>query len=179
MLWLTWQMWILLALAFGGGVLTGWLLRATPEVEPGEPETGRANAPEPDVPPAQSPAPHPSSPAASAFSAPTPSPASPPARDVEVKPAAEQPADTPVAASQPTPVSKPEAKTASASGDDLTQIKGIGPKLDAVLKEAGVTRIAQIAAWSEADVERFDELLNFKGRIAREAWVEQARKRAG
>ena len=31
MLWLTWQMWILLMLAFSGGIITGWTLRSTPE----------------------------------------------------------------------------------------------------------------------------------------------------
>ncbi len=60
--------------------------------------------------------------------------------------------------------------------DDLTRIKGIGPKLVAQLAALGVTRIAQIAAWSEEDIARIDpQLGRFQGRIRRDGWVEQAR----
>jgi large subunit ribosomal protein L21 len=38
-----------------------------------------------------------------------------------------------------------------------------------------VTRLAQIAAWSAADVEKHDEALNARGRIARDDWVGQAK----
>lgn len=62
------------------------------------------------------------------------------------------------------------------SGDDLTRIKGLGPKLAAILGEQGVTSFAQIAAWSDADVERVDASLGrFSGRITRDQWVEQAK----
>lgn len=60
--------------------------------------------------------------------------------------------------------------------DDLTRIKGLGPKLAAMLHGLGVTRFEQIAAWGEADIARIDPQLGaFQGRIARDAWVEQAR----
>lgn len=63
-----------------------------------------------------------------------------------------------------------------ASGDDLTRIKGLGPKLAATLRDLGVTRFAQIAAWNEADIARIDaQLGRFQGRIERDNWVEQAR----
>lgn len=58
--------------------------------------------------------------------------------------------------------------------DDLTAIKGIGPKLSAQLNELGVFHYRQIAAWTPADGEWIDEYLAFKGRVARENWVEQA-----
>ena len=59
--------------------------------------------------------------------------------------------------------------------DDLTRIKGLGPKLATTLNELGVTRIEQIAAWTDADIERIDaQLGRFQGRIRRDAWVEQA-----
>ena len=62
------------------------------------------------------------------------------------------------------------------SGDDFTRIKGIGPKLATRLGELGVTGFAQIAGWSEADIDRIDaELGRFQGRIRRDNWVEQAR----
>lgn len=80
----------------------------------------------------------------------------------------------------PTPTPSPAAEPAPApqglgSGDDITRIKGLGPKLAAVLGELGVTTFAQIAAWSDADVERIDaQLGRFKGRITRDQWIAQA-----
>lgn len=62
------------------------------------------------------------------------------------------------------------------AGDDLTRIKGVGPKLSAMLEDLGVTRYDQIAGWSEADVARIDPQLGaFQGRIARDSWIEQCR----
>ncbi|WP_225204483.1 hypothetical protein [Novosphingobium huizhouense] len=72
------------------------------------------------------------------------------------------------------------AMPAAGEADDLTRIKGIGPKLNARLKELGVTRFAQIAAWSEADLAGIDAQLGaFAGRPKRDAWVEQAALLAG
>ena len=63
----------------------------------------------------------------------------------------------------------------AAEGDDLTRIKGLGPKLAETLRELGVTRFDQIAGWSEADIDRIDpQLGRFSGRIRRDGWVEQA-----
>lgn len=65
---------------------------------------------------------------------------------------------------------------APASGDDLRRIKGVGPKLVTILNEQGVTSFAQVAAWSEADIDRIDaQLGRFQGRIRRDSWVEQAK----
>ena len=69
-----------------------------------------------------------------------------------------------------------DAQIASSGSDDLTRIKGLGPRLAATLGDLGVTRFAQIAAWSDADIDRIDaQLGRFEGRIRRDAWVEQAR----
>lgn len=66
--------------------------------------------------------------------------------------------------------------TPAASGDDLTRIKGLGPKLSTTLHGAGVTSFAQIAAWSDADIDRIDaQLGRFQGRIRRDDWVGQAK----
>ncbi|MCS5602440.1 MAG: endonuclease [Paracoccus sp.] len=63
-----------------------------------------------------------------------------------------------------------------AAADDLKQIKGVGPKLEETLHEHGVTRFAQIAAWDEAEIDRFAEILGRMGtRIRSEDWVDQAR----
>ena len=42
---------------------------------------------------------------------------------------------------------------APAANDDLTQLTGVGPALAKKLNEAGVTSFAQIAAWTDADME--------------------------
>jgi len=65
--------------------------------------------------------------------------------------------------------------TASA-GDDLGRIKGVGPKLKALLTSLGVTSYAQIAAWGDEDIARIDaQLGSFAGRAVRDNWVEQAK----
>ncbi len=65
---------------------------------------------------------------------------------------------------------------APGTGDDLTRIKGLGPKLAALLGEFGITAFAQIAAWDAAEIERIDAHLGrFRGRITRDQWVEQAK----
>lgn len=72
------------------------------------------------------------------------------------------------------------APAPATTGDDLTRIKGVGPKLNARLKELGVTTYAQIAAWSEADMAAIDaQLGSFAGRPKRDSWVEQAQLLAG
>ena len=74
---------------------------------------------------------------------------------------------------------KAEAKAeAPAGADDLKKLSGVGPALEKKLIEGGVTSFAQIAAWTEEDVAAFDEKLNFKGRIEREGWIEQAKELA-
>jgi len=67
------------------------------------------------------------------------------------------------------------ATAAAQENDDLTRIKGLGPKLKARLAELGITSFAQIAAWSEADIATIDaQLGSFAGRSTRDRWVEQA-----
>ena len=69
-----------------------------------------------------------------------------------------------------------DAATSVGGADDLTRIKGLGPKIATLLRGLGITRFDQIAGWSEADVARIDpQLGTFQGRIAHDNWVEQAR----
>ncbi len=68
------------------------------------------------------------------------------------------------------------APVVDAVADDLTRLTGIGPKLAERLAERGVTRFADIAAWTPADVEAFDKDMKLMGRIDREAWIAQARR---
>jgi predicted flap endonuclease-1-like 5' DNA nuclease len=62
------------------------------------------------------------------------------------------------------------------SPDDLKLIVGIGPMLERMLHQLGVTTFRQIAHWTEHDIDAFDaKLAEFPGRIRRDAWVVQAR----
>jgi NADH-quinone oxidoreductase subunit E len=106
---------------------------------------------------------------------------------VETKPAVVKaaPAKVPAKAKAKIAVVAPvEAKPAAApvrrrnvavKTDDLKRISGIGPKLEQVLNGRGILRVADIAAWSDADVERIDTELGFDGRIRRDDWVGQAK----
>lgn len=68
----------------------------------------------------------------------------------------------------------------AATADDLLRIKGVGPKLVEQLHALGVTEFSQIAAWSDADIDRIDaQLGRFQGRIRRDNWPEQARLLGG
>lgn len=70
---------------------------------------------------------------------------------------------------------RPAIAAAVGAPDDLTLIKGVGPKLNTLLTSLGVSRFDQIAAWVDADIAEVDGFLgSFKGRITRDAWVEQA-----
>ena len=60
--------------------------------------------------------------------------------------------------------------------DDLKRIKGVGPKLETLLKSLGVTSFSQIAAWDDDEIDRIDAQLGaFAGRIRRDDWPAQAR----
>jgi large subunit ribosomal protein L21 len=68
------------------------------------------------------------------------------------------------------------APIASSAADDISLIAGIGPKILKGLNDLGITTFAQIASWTDADVERIETELKQKGRVAREEWIEQARE---
>ncbi|MGN7997390.1 hypothetical protein [Sphingomonas sp. 22176] len=114
----------------------------------------------------------------SAPEAPAPTPEPGPLADEPI--AAAAPVAAPSAAlaadtnATPAPV-EPEPAPAS-SGDDLTRLKGVGPKLAARLNELGITRFAQLAALDEASGKALDaQLGSFQGRMTRDRWTEQAR----
>lgn len=64
----------------------------------------------------------------------------------------------------------------SSMPDDLKLIVGIGPVLERMLHQLGISTYKQIAQWSERDIDTFDaKLPEFPGRIRRDTWVVQAR----
>lgn len=146
MMWLMWHMWVLLALAALLGGLAGWILR-------GARPDGTLRLPPRAKPVAADPAP-------------------------VAEPAKPMSSPEPAAAEavKPAPEAVRTGADASAGPDDLTRIKGLGPKAESTLTEAGVFHFRQIAAWSAADVEKFDALLNARGRIVRDDWVGQAKE---
>lgn len=99
--------------------------------------------------------------------------------DKDAAPAARNQAliDAPTAARTDADSLADPATPASAIGDsDLGRLKGVGPKLVARLHELGITRLEEIAAWTDADIDRVDSQLDrFAGRIRRDSWVEQAK----
>lgn len=72
--------------------------------------------------------------------------------------------------SAPVTLIKPDGQA-----DDLTQIKGIGPKRSNQLNALGIYHFTQIAGWTEADTRWVDDHLASPGRVARDQWVQQAR----
>ncbi len=65
-------------------------------------------------------------------------------------------------------------------GDDLTRIRGVGPKLQETLRENGIWHLDQIADWGPAEVAWMDaNLAGFPGRVSRDDWVAQARVLTG
>ncbi|MBC7282704.1 hypothetical protein [Hoeflea sp.] len=108
-----------------------------------------------------------------------------PAKSKAGKPASGQPAANksaaapvaPMAASLKTAKPKPAKARpqAAAVADNLKQIKGVGPRIEAKLNAAGINSFAQIAAWTRKEQADFAEQLSFAGRIEREDWVGQAR----
>ncbi|WP_147124532.1 helix-hairpin-helix domain-containing protein [Shimia ponticola] len=99
----------------------------------------------------------------------------------KAEPTAKPVANAAAKQSAPAPVAKatgpkPAAPQKPVTKDDLTRIKGIGPKLAQTLNEKGITSFTQIAAWSDRDVETFDATLGaFQGRAKRGNWVAKAK----
>ena len=109
---------------------------------------------------------------------PAPPPPPAPAPQPEVVPSPEPqpeivPSVEPIPAPAP-PTAAPEGDVLVA--DDLSRIKGLGPKLQKLLPTLGLSTFAQIAALSEADLAELDTKLGaFAGRPAKDNWVEQAK----
>jgi len=85
----------------------------------------------------------------------------------------------PAPAAKPAKAEKAEkaekaAAPAQLDSSNLSLISGIGPTIEKKLRAAGITSWDQIAAWTEADVAKWDEELALRGRATREEWVEQA-----
>lgn len=116
--------------------------------------------------PAESPAPAPDP-----FMRPTPEPS---------EQAAAEPASTTVGEEVeplPTPPHGPFTTAPEGPADDLKRITGVGPKLEQMLNEQGITTFRQLAALTDEQVDELQSRLpQFPGRIRRDNWVEQAKQ---
>jgi predicted flap endonuclease-1-like 5' DNA nuclease len=78
---------------------------------------------------------------------------------------------------EPAPVPEPAPAPAPAApaADDLTRMKGVGPRLADRLNTVGITSFAQLAALTPEEADALDaQLGDFQGRIHRDRWIEQA-----
>jgi predicted flap endonuclease-1-like 5' DNA nuclease len=94
----------------------------------------------------------------------------PMARAAEPKPSPAPKPAKPAARKASAP--KPKAKVV----DDISMIGGIGPKITKMLAKEGVTSLSDIAKMPAASLAKLDEKLDFRGRSAREEWIDQAKE---
>ncbi len=144
--------------------------KAKAAVKPKAPAKPKVTAPKAEV---KSPAAKADAPKAAKPKAAAPKPAV--AKDVApkaVKPKAPKTAAPKAAAPK---VAAPKAAKATKGPDNLRLIKGLGPKLNTMLNDLGVTRFEQIAGLDAAAVAALDAKLGtFAGRITRDNFVDQA-----
>lgn len=62
----------------------------------------------------------------------------------------------------------------AAAADDLKMISGVGPVLERTLNAIGITTFAQVAKLSPEQIDAVEAELNFKGRMQRDQWIDQA-----
>ncbi|PPD46177.1 MAG: hypothetical protein CTY15_02060 [Methylocystis sp.] len=117
-------------------------------------------------------APQPSAAPALAASAPEPEAAAPPPQG-----------KAPAAAKAKTasPGAKPEVLAAPRNGlpDDLSRIKGVGPRSVEKLHALGVFHYDQIAMWTLDNARWIGAAIGAPGRVERDKWIQQARALAG
>ncbi|KHL25315.1 hypothetical protein PK98_00840 [Croceibacterium mercuriale] len=143
------------------------LIDAPPAAGP-SPIPAPAAAPAPFAPPAPSPAPVPS---------PAPSPvAEPVSIPLDDMAGVEEAILAGATVTPPPPMVADVPQPALDGQSELLRIKGLGPKLVDQLQLLGITRLEQIAAWDDAEIDRINpQLGRFQGRIRRDDWPLQAR----
>ena len=105
---------------------------------------------------------------------------SPPSAEVvpEAPEAHAEPEPLPMRLAQPAPeIGAPDASMAERP-DELTLLRGVGPRVADALVARGVTTFAQLAAWSDHDLAKFDAEMKLLGRSKRYDFLGQAREMA-
>jgi predicted flap endonuclease-1-like 5' DNA nuclease len=80
----------------------------------------------------------------------------------------------PVALAAPVETAPAEPVATAASADDLTEILGIGPKVATVLREAGITTFAALAATSTDQLREIATNAGLRLTVSLDTWAEQA-----
>ncbi len=71
---------------------------------------------------------------------------------------------------------KKAAAPKAAAADALTELTGVGPALATKLNEAGITTFAQIAAWTDADLDALSETITgLKAKAEKNDWINAAK----
>ena len=150
------------------GLLLSWIFCR--ELPPMQVAGSAGKSDEPAAPAAKKPAPA----AAPATPAATPKPAPKPAPAAETTPDYDGDGVREGAGEGTTPETLAAAR--GGTPDNLKQIKGVGPKLEALLHSMGFYHFDQIASWGDQEVAWVDaNLKGFKGRVSRDGWVAQAK----
>lgn len=92
----------------------------------------------------------------------------------EAKEEAPAPAVAEVAEAE-APAPKARKSSKAAAGDDLTKIEGIGPKMSAALKSAGIDTFAKLAASDQDALKQALEAAGMNLAPSLETWAEQAK----
>jgi predicted flap endonuclease-1-like 5' DNA nuclease len=116
-----------------------------------------------------------------------PAPVAEPVAAFAVVETAAEAAPSPAAAAPPSRAKKsssgvkPETLDAPRNGasDDLSRIKGLGPKSREKLNALGVFHYDQIAAWNLDNARWIGAAIGAPGRVERDKWIQQARALAG
>ncbi|MEL6874510.1 MAG: hypothetical protein AAGM33_03450 [Pseudomonadota bacterium] len=183
--------WLFFLIALGLGVATAFWAWAASGRESGadqfDADDGLLEKAGEAVPPAPAPTPEPEPEPVAKVATPAPAPAPKPVPEPAAKPEPVAAAATPTPKPRvrkpatptpppPPPGGKPNIPAASGDPDNLRLIKGVGPKLNSLLNNLGITRFDQIATWKEAEIAEVDQYLEgFSGRITRDAWIDQAK----
>ncbi|MBN9335727.1 NADH-quinone oxidoreductase subunit NuoE [Devosia sp.] len=69
---------------------------------------------------------------------------------------------------------KPLFEKQEGPADDLKLISGVGPVLEGKLNAIGITKWSQVATMTPDQIAALESSLNFKGRVARDNWLQQA-----
>ncbi|EFO32229.1 intracellular PHB depolymerase [Roseibium sp. TrichSKD4] len=101
------------------------------------------------------------------------------AKPAPAKKAATVKAKAPLAKKTADPIEKIMLDKPQGAVDDLKAISGVGPKLEKSLNEAGIFHYWQIAGLTDKQIEALDTKLDFRGRMMRDNWLDQAKKLSG
>jgi large subunit ribosomal protein L21 len=80
------------------------------------------------------------------------------------------------AAPAPKAEKAPKAAKSAVNADNISLIDGLSLAMEKKMRAAHNTTLTDIAAWTEADIAKFDAEFSLKGRITREEWPVQAQE---